>query len=573
MSQQNRVQIDLILIGEDQSNVPTWPLGQVWRVAPTPAALARLIQERLADSAADCWLFYDSSFALPDPQRIEAISQRPGDLWHAGLQLGMQQLPGLLDYVAPTWELGRDPANDIEATSWRVSLRACLVRTEVLKQLGGPRPEMSTLAGAALEFGQRAIKRGALTRHIPSLLAAPPNSKQDELPFVDELRLIYFGYGRRWAQWAVLRAVSTGYVANGAAIRAARQVLSQPPPPLPPPYRRQMVDVEMSAIRAARVTVLIPTIDRYPYLQTLLEQLREQTIKPHEIIIIDQTARARRDETILAPFSDLPLQVIYQDTPGQCTARNAGLQRATGDYVLFVDDDDEVKPDLIERHLKNLWHFRADVSSGVAEERDAGPLPADFRFTRISNVFPTNNTLIKRAVLRRSGLFDLAYDRGARADGDLGMRIYLSGALMILNAEITLFHHHAPAGGLRTHKARTVTYAASRQSVLRRQLPGVTELYLKRRYFTARQQREADILSLLGTFSVRGNFMRKALKALVSSACSLHSFWTIRKRNELAKGMTKTYPQIPELRQTEMADDLPGPTEATRTQKVFGFFV
>ena len=110
------------------------------------------------------------------------------------------------------------------------------------------------------------------------------------------------------------------------------------------------------------------------------------------------------------------------------------------------------------------------MSSGVADEVGAGALPADFRLLRASDVFPTNNTMIRRDILGRSGLFDLAYNHRPRADGDLGIRNYLAGAFMILNPAISVLHHHAASGGLRKHKARTVTNAMSRKSIFQRVL-------------------------------------------------------------------------------------------------------
>jgi glycosyltransferase involved in cell wall biosynthesis len=221
--------------------------------------------------------------------------------------------------------------------------------------------------------------------------------------------------------------------------------------------------------------------------------------------VVDQTPAKDRDTDLSADFADLPLVVFHLDRAGQCSSRNAGLKEVTGDYILFIDDDDEIPPHLIEDHLRGLAQSRAQVSSGVADEEGAGPLPEDFTYTRTSNVFPTNNTLVMKEVLRQSGLFDLAFDRGQRADHDLGMRIYLSGALMILSPEISVFHHHAPAGGLRTHKARIITYAGSRHRLGVRHLPSVTEFYLALRYFTPRQVREMFWLRAFGTFSFQGS--------------------------------------------------------------------
>ncbi len=209
----------------------------------------------------------------------------------------------------------------------------------------------------------------------------------------------------------------------------------------------------------------------------------------------------------------------------------------------------EIPDDLIERHQRTLAQFGADVSSGVAEEVGAGPLPSEFEVLRVSDVFPTNNTLVRRSALERSGLFDLAYERGPRADGDLGMRVYLSGALMVLNPEIRVLHHHAPAGGLRTHRARAVTYASSRSRLLHRHLPAVTEIYLARRYFSDRQVRESLLLRVLGTLSIRGGWWKKLAKFCLGAVLLPHTLLVVFWRYRMATRVLDDYPQIPDLQE------------------------
>ena len=515
--------IDLIWLGPPDCS-PTWPLGKVWPTEAIPDAIYSRVQEGLPASNADAWLFWDSALGAPDPDCVRHAFARPGDVWHAGMRLAPRGWPGLMDSVASIWMLNADPDASLEATSWRISLRACLVRTMVLRQMGTVRPQFRSLDAAALELGHRYVTRGVLTRQVPALvedrrpkmeygglkieagsspvshLPSPVSQlpSPGRLPFEDELRFVYYRYGRKWAGWALFRAVMTRYISLPAALRSWRTVMSSRRPAEPAPLRvlgwqegrgkgqeagadgqednRRARPQDSGAVvtdqfqlsafsfqpSSARVSVLIPTVDRYPYLRTLLEQLRHQTVPPAEIIVVDQTAGDRRQPGFFAQFGDLPLRVIYQDEPGQCTSRNAGLQLAQGDYILFLDDDNEVGPTLIEAHLQNLERFRAEVSCGVSNEAGAGPRPAYFSYIRASDVFPTNNTLIRKDALRRSGLFDLAYDRGQRADGDLGMRVYLAGAswssILALLFSITT---RPRAGCVRTRHASSPTPAVA----------------------------------------------------------------------------------------------------------------
>lgn len=535
--------VDLIWLG-NSAPPPAWPIGAVARAEATPSALASRLREVLDGCEAEGCLFWDSAFERPSPKRVQEALDRPGDLWHAGLRLGMAGLPGLLDFVAPTWMLNRDPSPTIEATSWRLSLRACLVRTEVLHRLGGSRSEFLTLEGAALELGHRYLVRGVLMRHVPCLLEEGKPQGTCFVPLEDELRFIYYRFGGLWSRWSTARALLTGYAPPVRILRAWKKLRRAGRPPESEPFRTSPFDL-VRVREEAKVSVLVPTLDRYGYLRTLLGQLRKQTIMPTEILVMDQTSIGRRDPTLAASFQDLPLKHVFLDHAGQCSSRNLGLQLATGDFILFLDDDDEVPPDLIERHLASLERFQNEVSSGVAEEDGAGPLPEAFRLIRTSDVFPTNNSLIVKSVLAASGLFDLAYDRGSRADGDLGIRIYLSGALMVLNPEISVVHHHAPSGGLRTHGARVITYASSRKRLMQRHLPATTEIYLAKRYFSPRQVREMLWLSALGTFTIRGGAVRKFLKVAMSLFSLPNTLWQIRTRRAQAAAMLRDFPKIP----------------------------
>lgn len=536
--------ITLVWLGESSNIPPNWALGQVISAPLTLPAIQEQLT-RLCETFPESFiLLWDSTLGQPDYDLITQLAARPGDVWHAGLRLGMGSLPQAIDFVSPTWMLNRDPDPQIEATSWRSSLRACLIRTDVIRQLGALNPHFESLTGAGLELGHRLITRGAFMRHVPSLVNCDQTT--EKLPFGDELRFVRAGYGKFWILWALMRAILTRHVPLLEGVRVWWKLRRESYPPRTAIYRRPEVEIETLA--QASVSVLIPTVDRYPYLRTLLRQLREQTVPPTEIIVVDQTEVAHRDSTLVADFGDLPLRVITLDKAGQCSSRNAGLVASKGNHILFIDDDDEVAPDLIQRHLVNLARFQNKVSSGTAHEVGAGALPENFTFMRASDVFPTNNTLIQKSILKESGLFDLAYEKKQRADGDLGMRVFLTGALMVYNPAIDVLHHHAPSGGLRKHKARVITYAGSRQSLFQRHLMSASEVYLGLRYFTPAQVRETQWISAIGTFSVKGSAPRKAAKAATMFVLLPNTIYRLYKVRKEGEEMLKTYPQIAALR-------------------------
>jgi len=426
------------------------------------------------------------------------------------------------------------------------------VKTEVLRQVGFIHQEFSTLEGASLEWGYRCLTHGVICRHLPWLLPDHVQGSEVNLPLADELRFIYYHYDRKWLHWAVIRSLWTGYALPVMAFQAWREArqASKQNQLRPYPHEGQSRNTEVSRKLpkySPRVTVLIPTMQRYHYLRKLLCQLRKQTVRPYEIIIIDQTKGDDRQPELYYEFADLPLKLIFLNRAGQCFARNAGLQAAEGEYILFVDDDVEIPNNLIHLHLDNLSIFRAQVSSGVADEIGGSYRPEAFTCVRSSDVFPAGNTLIHRSVLHSSGLFDLAYDHGQRADGDLGVRIYLSGALMVVNPKISVLHHHAPRGGLRVHKARVITYASSRHKLTHRRLPSISEFYLQMRYGTLRQIREMKWLAVLGTFRLKGPRWRQILKILLGLCLLPQTLLRLHLHQRAAIRMFEKYPQIPSL--------------------------
>ena len=540
--------IDLIWFSQSNAPLPQWSMGETIKSPKNPSQAHIVLHSYLSSSKADKVLFWDDKVGTPLQEAIQRAAEQRGDVCHAGLKLGLSGLPRAINFVNPTWMLNCDPRSDISATSWRLSLSACLMDIEVLRQLGHIDPAFDTLTGASLDMGHRYITHGVLVRHVPELI--PSNLATHFPPLLshsDEWRFIARQYGRRWLRWAVFRSLRNGYSWR-ESLKAYLKVIRETIPLPAATYQKRTSPSKFIPQRwKGKISVLIPTLDRYPYLRTVLNQLHEQTIRPLEVICIDQTRLEERDETLVEEFATLPLRYTYRNQPGQCSSRNEGLLLAKGEYVLFLDDDVEIKPDLLEQHARFLDENEADASAGVADELGAGLLPNAFTFPRVSDVFPTTNTLIKKTILHDSGLFDLAYEKGERADGDLGTRIYLSGKITLLNPLARLFHYRAPRGGLRQHRARVITYAGSRMSLTKRQIPSPSQIYYWLRYFSLEQTQEACLCKIFATLSSSESLGKRIVRGILMGLLLPDTYRKTRLNFQKSKILFFSYPKIPSI--------------------------
>lgn len=520
------MRVDLVWLGE--SDPPEWAAGQIRRCAAFPSELHEA-SRAAAQTAATWTLFWSDALGAPDPSVGERLSERI-QVVHCGLALGMQGLPRSLQYIDPTWMLRADADPGIESSSWRMSFDAACVHSSVLKQVGPVDAGFSSLAGASLEFGHRCVKAGVVMRHVPWLVEEPARG-QAELSIEDDLLFASKRFGPKWVRWSFYRGLRTKWL-KPSDVWHHRKLTKTGPATIREAFDHPVRPSDRQP--SGSVGVLVPTIGRYPYLRVLLEQLGHQTVPPVQVVVVDQTPTTSRERIKESDYPDLPLEVLTLEKAGQCTARNAGLDALSAEFVLFLDDDDEIDETLIASHLQAISRFECTASSGVVDEAGALPLSASFKRRRVGDVFPTNNSLVRREAIEAAGRFDIAFDKGQRADHDLGMRVYLNGGLLMLDPEICVLHHHAPVGGLRTHGARRVTYSSSRTRLLHHNLPTTSEIYLAHKYYDEASVKEMLVLRTFGTLSLRGSKMAQLLKALVGGALLIKNWRTAKLREREA---------------------------------------
>ncbi|MBR2710061.1 glycosyltransferase family 2 protein [Candidatus Saccharibacteria bacterium] len=113
----------------------------------------------------------------------------------------------------------------------------------------------------------------------------------------------------------------------------------------------------------SKISIIIPIYNTANYLPTCLNSIINQTYQNLEIILIDDGSTD--DSSIIADDyakKDHRIKTIYQKNAGQSAARNTGLTKATGEYISFVDSDDQIKPNFI----KTLFDLYQDNAASLA---------------------------------------------------------------------------------------------------------------------------------------------------------------------------------------------------------------
>lgn len=110
------------------------------------------------------------------------------------------------------------------------------------------------------------------------------------------------------------------------------------------------------------ISVIVPIYKVEPYIRQCIVSLVNQTFRDFEIILVDDGSPDKCPEICDEyALKDPRIQVIHKPNGGVVSARKAGLARSCGEYITFVDGDDWIAEDYIERIDKIIQQCEADV--------------------------------------------------------------------------------------------------------------------------------------------------------------------------------------------------------------------
>ncbi len=104
-----------------------------------------------------------------------------------------------------------------------------------------------------------------------------------------------------------------------------------------------------------RLSIIIPVYNAEEYLDRCLESVFEQSFPSYEVILVDDGS-SDSSPLICERYSstDPRFKTVHKKNGGVSSARNAGLNLAKGEYVMFVDSDDALLPDALDRMMEGV---------------------------------------------------------------------------------------------------------------------------------------------------------------------------------------------------------------------------
>lgn len=200
------------------------------------------------------------------------------------------------------------------------------------------------------------------------------------------------------------------------------------------------------------VSVIVPSYNRPKMLRRAIESIENQTYDNIEIIVIDDGSSIDLREYV--PETTFELTVArHEVNKGAGAARNSGIQIANGDYIAFLDSDDEWLPDKIEKQVTLLngadqtigavycstyWQYNGYVREKKMEPR-TGDIYSDLLSGWIQTI--TSTLLIRAECFEVCGGFDPEYP--SFQEYDLSTRIAKQYKFDVVNEPLVIEHVHS----------------------------------------------------------------------------------------------------------------------------------
>ena len=196
-----------------------------------------------------------------------------------------------------------------------------------------------------------------------------------------------------------------------------------------------------------RATIQLCTYNRAGLLERVLDACADQTLSDdaYEIVLVDDGSTDATPQVIERARARTACRftVVSQPNAGLARARNAGIARACGERIIFIDDDVLPLPNFVEEHLRAAQRdSSAIVRGGAIEVGDPDDLPPPIWSIKdySGNYFWTTNVSVPLATIRAIGGFDDSFAEYGWEDIDVGLRLRFAGVRALFQPSALVYH-------------------------------------------------------------------------------------------------------------------------------------
>jgi glycosyltransferase involved in cell wall biosynthesis len=173
------------------------------------------------------------------------------------------------------------------------------------------------------------------------------------------------------------------------------------------------------------VSVVVPAYGRPDYLDAAVESVADQTYGPIELVVVDDCSPDPIEPIVAAAETgalDSVRVVRHEVNRGANAARNTGIEASTGEFVAFLDDDDNWRPEKVEKQVRAFERGGDDVGFVYTGQENvtADGTTTNYRVPetrgwvtrdlfRGAPLCPFSSVMVRRSVVDAAGLLDTRF--------------------------------------------------------------------------------------------------------------------------------------------------------------------
>ena len=211
-------------------------------------------------------------------------------------------------------------------------------------------------------------------------------------------------------------------------------------------------------------SIIIPTYNRGYLLDSAIQSVLKQTYSHFEIIVVDDGSTDNTKELIHTIIHANPTKQIsywHKNNAERAAARNFGLTKAKGDYVIFFDSDDTFYPNHLEEAAKfisvkpqvEIFHLRYDIKDDTDKIISEGPIyhsPPNDELIK-GNFLSCNGVVVKKEVALENK-FNEDRALSAAEDWELWLRLAAAYPIHYINTITSTIYNHNDRSVLEVNK-------------------------------------------------------------------------------------------------------------------------